>query len=99
MIRAHKPTPKSVREDLGLSQAQLAALIGVHDQTVSKWERGILEPTSYQQALLHALRAGHRKAPRMIVADWLKTNGPLATLAMLLATAYDLGPLTKWVKV
>ena len=28
------------REALGLSQAQLAALVGVHANTVARWERG-----------------------------------------------------------
>jgi transcriptional regulator with XRE-family HTH domain len=41
-----------MRTQLSLSQAQLAALLGVHSLTVSKWERGLLRPTQHQEALM-----------------------------------------------
>ena len=44
-----------LRKRLGLTQGRLAELLGVHAMTVSKWERGLLEPTPYQAAILQAL--------------------------------------------
>ena len=41
-----------VRTALGLTQAQLAQLLGIHPLTVSKWERGQGSPNPYQQMLL-----------------------------------------------
>lgn len=52
-----------VRTGLGMSQAQLAALLGVHHLTVSKWERRVLRPTSHQEILLSSFaRLGGRKS-------------------------------------
>jgi DNA-binding transcriptional regulator YiaG len=45
-----------LRTDLGLSQVQFAELFGLHFMTVSKWERGVLAPNDYQQALLDQFR-------------------------------------------
>ena len=45
-----------LRTDLGLSQVQFAELFGLHFMTISKWERGVLEPNDYQQALLDQFR-------------------------------------------
>jgi molybdopterin-binding protein len=47
----------AIRTNLGLTQAQLADVTGVHPMTVSKWERGVLQPTRHQQAILVALEA------------------------------------------
>lgn len=44
--------PRRVRTLLGLTQSQLAQLLGVHAITVSKWERGVALPTQFQAALL-----------------------------------------------
>lgn len=33
---------RRIRERLGLTQAELAARIGVHTMTVSRWERGVV---------------------------------------------------------
>lgn len=46
-----------VRKSMGLTQAQLAQLLGVHHLTISKWERGLLEPTPWHVAILHAIAA------------------------------------------
>jgi putative transcriptional regulator len=45
-----------LRRDLQLSQIAFAQLFGVHFMTVSKWERGESEPSSYQVALMEAFR-------------------------------------------
>ena len=53
----------AIRTNLGLTQAQLADVTGVHPMTVSKWERGVLQPTRHQRALLVALEAVARGRP------------------------------------
>ena len=35
---------KQLRKDAGLTQDSIAEKLGVHNQTVSKWERGLLQP-------------------------------------------------------
>ena len=59
------PSPaliKSIREKLGLSQAERAVELDVHEQTVSKWERGE-RPTSrmLELALCELARRRGRK--------------------------------------
>lgn len=39
---------KSRRQNIGLTQKQLAELIGVTDVTISRWESGQREPIWYQ---------------------------------------------------
>jgi putative transcriptional regulator len=46
----------SLRRALGLSQEQFGQLFGAHSMTVSKWERGLLLPSAYQQALMSQFR-------------------------------------------
>ena len=46
----------SLRRDLGLSQVEFGQLFGAHAMTVSKWERALLSPTAYQQALMDQFR-------------------------------------------
>lgn len=43
----------NLRRSLGLSQVEFGQLFGAHSMTVSKWERGVLNPTAYQVALMH----------------------------------------------
>jgi putative transcriptional regulator len=46
------PDPKAVREKLGLSQAQFAALIGISPRTLQNWEQGHRRPEGTARALL-----------------------------------------------
>lgn len=50
-----------VRKMLGLNQGEFAQLFGVHQMTVSRWERGELEPTPYHHALLDEFKTAAKK--------------------------------------
>lgn len=51
---------RALRDHLGVSQAQLAATLGMRQQTVSEWETGVYSPTraSSKYLTLVAERAG-----------------------------------------
>ncbi len=48
----HWPDARTVREKLGLSQAQFAALIGISSRTLQNWEQGHRRPEGTARALL-----------------------------------------------
>jgi DNA-binding transcriptional regulator YiaG len=54
---------RRIREALKLTQAQLAAELGVHAMTVSKWERGVQRIPEPVARLVERLRR-ERKAKR-----------------------------------
>lgn len=86
---------KSMRARLGLSQKDLAELLGAHPMTVSRWERGVLEPSAHQKRILRALS---RAADQGVQAT-RKTRDPVRFLAEVLSSAYaqpeiDLGTLS-----
>ncbi|HEX6039313.1 helix-turn-helix domain-containing protein [Longimicrobium sp.] len=85
------PEVHAIRTQLGLSQVQLAQLLGVHPLTVSKWERSVLAPTPHQAALLDSFgKAG--KAKQQIgseVSNLLVTAGVAMALLALLSAAFD----------
>lgn len=43
---------KQMREQLGLSQSQFAALINANIATIQMWEQGVSKPTTYTLFLL-----------------------------------------------
>lgn len=43
---------KAIREKLGMSQAQFAALMGISKRTLENWEQGKRHPTGSAKALL-----------------------------------------------
>jgi putative transcriptional regulator len=47
-----EPDAKTVREKLGLSQIQFAALIGISPRTLQNWEQGHRRPEGTARALL-----------------------------------------------
>jgi DNA-binding transcriptional regulator YiaG len=60
-------TPEKVRMarlKLGLTQAELAAVMGIRTMSVSDWERGIRTPSSQSVRLIQAYLSGYRPA------DW-----------------------------
>ncbi len=76
-----------LRTDLGLSQVQFGQLFGTHFMTVSKWERGVLTPNPYQQALMEQFRktADQKKAKeREQLGKILVGAGVIAALVWLL---------------
>lgn len=79
-----------LRQALGLSQAEFAQLLGVHAMTVSKWERGIAQPTPYQAALMEqfdrAAQAKREEAQEQ-VKKFLIGAGVVAALVWLLTAA------------
>lgn len=81
----------SIRNQLALSQVQLAQLLGVHPLTVSKWERDIATPSPHQVALLQSFqKAGAAK--KQIgddVGNLLMTAGVAVALFVLLKAAFE----------
>jgi len=83
---APSPDLKLLRSRLGLSQRQLAELVGAHAMTVSRWERGVLRPSAHQERLLRSLlRASERATP---LTRGSRRGDPTRTLADLLAQAH-----------
>ncbi|MBV7541947.1 helix-turn-helix transcriptional regulator [Acidovorax sp. sic0104] len=57
------------RQALGLTQAQVASLVGVSSQTVYKWETGTVQPRSHQvQQIRQLLKLGKRAANNRLAA-------------------------------
>lgn len=88
---------KKLREALGLSQSEFAALVGTHAMTVSKWERGKLEPSEHHQRLLGAFARAAERGVRFDAKEAGKD--PVRFLSLLLERAYrapqlDLGTLS-----
>jgi putative transcriptional regulator len=57
----HWPDARAVREKLGLSQSQFAALIGISPRTLQNWEQGHRRPEGTARALLRVAER-HPKA-------------------------------------
>jgi molybdopterin-binding protein len=55
---------QGLRERLGLTQGQLAELVGVHAMTVSKWERRLLKPGAHHKRLLATFAAAAERGVR-----------------------------------
>ena len=88
---------KALRARLGLSQGELADLLGVHAMTVSKWERGKAQPAVHQKRLLKSFTAAAERGIRAPVRG--KRPDSVRFLADLLAHAekrpeIDLGALS-----
>lgn len=61
---------KWAREQRGMSQPDLAHAMGVAPMTISKWERGAMDPGSTKLRTISALLG--------VSADWLLNGGPLS---------------------
>ena len=77
-----------IRRNLRLSQEELGMLIGVHGMTVSKWERGILKPNRFQEAILNTVA----KSKNINIAHKLFLKGTPFTLYLVLKSVYETNP-------
>ncbi len=81
---------KRIRTTLGLTQGQIAELLGVHPLTVSKWERGLLSPNSHQVQLLRSFQKASGEPDIGATVDELLLAGAVvAALLALLKAAFD----------
>jgi molybdopterin-binding protein len=90
---------KPLRVRLNLSQKELGELFGVHVMTVSKWERGVLEPNEHQKKILRALGDAAENGLRWSPAAKGRKHDPIQFLAAALSQAQsgpqiDLGTLS-----
>lgn len=79
-----------LRKALKLTQAEFGQLFDAHSMTVSKWERGVLVPSAYQQALLQQFKhtvneKGEQGEPSL--KNLLIGSGVVAALRWLLGAA------------
>lgn len=63
---------RAARKSLGLTQGQLAAVLGVRQATVSDWERGIHSPDGPAARLIALYLVLHKAAPQFLPQDWPK---------------------------
>lgn len=79
-----------IRNALRMTQAQLALLLGVHAQTVYRWESDRLVPTPFQAALLDVAARAVKRQPDIgaAVAQTLTTSGAVRALFELLCAAF-----------
>jgi putative transcriptional regulator len=79
-----------IRKNLGLNQAELAQLLGVHGMTVSKWERGVLHPNPYQASLLERFGvAAEKRNFQNQLGNLLLSAGIAAVLYLLLRAVFE----------
>ena len=88
---------RHLRRRLGISQRELAELLGTHAMTISKWERGVAEPGERHRRLLRAFSQAAERGAR--VEPGGEPRDPVRFLADLLDQAYrepeiDLGALS-----
>jgi putative transcriptional regulator len=77
-----------LRKRLNLRQAEFGNLFGVHPMTVSKWERGLLQPTVYQLALMYEFeKAAEKREVQEKIGAVLIGAGIAAALLLLLENA------------
>lgn len=75
------PAVRRIRNAAGMTQHELANLMGVHAITVSKWERGLSQPTRWHWEVMHSLEDSPDRAR---VAEHLWRHGPARALALAL---------------
>lgn len=60
---------KAMRAELGLTQAALAAEVGVDQSTVSNWENGTTTPRGPARKLLQSIADGRSDLPKRTVTE------------------------------
>lgn len=77
---------------LGLSQPQLAEILGVHLMTVSKWERGKTQPGKYESRLMREFQIAGEKHKFRLRSELRYFTGVDALYVLLRAArSKDLG--------
>lgn len=65
------PEIRAAREALGLTQAQLATIMGLHGQpTIGAWEGGTRNPSPAAVRLIRLYLVLHEQAPHLLPEDW-----------------------------
>ena len=78
----------AIRKSLGLNQTEFGQLLNAHFVTVSRWEKGTLEPNAYQEAMLNEFEAAIRKEKfGKLVKNALIGAGVAAAIFLLLKAA------------
>ncbi len=78
----------SIRKALKLNQTEFGQLLNAHFVTVSRWEKGVLEPNSYQLAMLQEFAQAIKKERfGKIVKNALIGAGVAAAIYLLLSAA------------
>ena len=68
----YSPTAvKRLREELGMSQAVFAELLGVSRMWIQGWERGVREPSALARRLMDTIRADPK---RWLATVWSKAS-------------------------
>ena len=78
----------AIRKSLGLTQTDFARLFDAHVMTISKWERGVAEPSPYQISLMeHFKQKAEQQATQAQteVKNLLVGAGVIAALIWLLS--------------
>ncbi len=82
-----------IRKSLGMTQAQLGQLLGVHPLTVSKWERPNIDvnPSPHQAALLNSFEKARQNSPDIgdVVIGLLVGAGVALAMYTILKAAFD----------
>jgi transcriptional regulator with XRE-family HTH domain len=89
----------ALREDLGLAQEQLAALLAIAPSTLSHWEAGRRCPAGLAGVALRNLEKGDSSARRDLgktLLGLIEAGELDAARAALLWAAARLGRLAKW---
>jgi putative transcriptional regulator len=76
---------RALRQDLGLTQGELALILGAHQITVSKWERGHTAPRGLQRELLALLEEVARQRRPVRLARVLVSKGAVGALRLVFA--------------
>ncbi len=63
------PEVKAIRERIGISQGQFAAMLGVSKRTVENWEQGRRHPTGPARSLLRIVEADPTHAIKALRAS------------------------------
>ena len=80
----------NMRRRLGLTQADLGKMLGRHQLTISKWERGELIPKGWDVEMLEVLEvvsALHDDLP-VILSDHLRIMGAPSALHLVLSRRF-----------